>query len=97
MKQNKKLKRRQEMKEKQEDQDQEPSQEDESDKTHDLGFIHTTSQTKPKNLLKLFFAKCLTLLNNLENPHQSLEVLDLAILSIHIKSTPCPNLLSNYH
>jgi hypothetical protein len=54
MKENKKLKRRQEMKEKQEDQDQEPSQEDESDKPHDLEFIHPTSQTKPKNLLKLF-------------------------------------------
>jgi hypothetical protein len=60
MKENKKIKRR------------EPSQEDESDKPHDLEFIHPTSQTKPKNLLKLF-AKCLTLLNNLENPHQSLS------------------------
>jgi hypothetical protein len=31
-----------------------PSQEDESDKPHHLEFIHLTSQTKPKNLLKLF-------------------------------------------
>jgi hypothetical protein len=42
MKENKKTKRR------------EPSQEDESDKPYDLEFIHPTSQTKPKNLLKLF-------------------------------------------
>jgi hypothetical protein len=74
-----------------------PSQEDESDKPHDLEFIHPTSQPKPKNLLEAIFTKCLTLLNNLENPHQSFEVLDLAILSIHIKSTSCHNLLSNYH
>jgi hypothetical protein len=74
-----------------------PSQEDESDKPHDLEFIHPTSQTKPKNHLEAIFAKCLTLLNNLENSHHYLEVLDLAILSIHIKSTSCHNLLSNYH
>jgi hypothetical protein len=54
----------------------EPSQEDESDKPHDLDFIHPTSQTKPKNLLKLFFAKCLTLLKTTQkNSHHSLEVL----------------------
>jgi hypothetical protein len=35
--------------------------------------------------------------HDLEFIHQSLEVLDLAILSIHIKSTSCHNLLSNYH
>jgi hypothetical protein len=67
MKENKKLKRRQEIKEKQEDLDQEPSQEDESDKPHDLEFTHPTSQPKPKNFLEAIFAKCLTLLNNLEN------------------------------
>jgi hypothetical protein len=32
-----------------------PSQEDENDRPHNLEFIHPTSQTKPKNLLKLFF------------------------------------------
>jgi hypothetical protein len=42
MKENKKIKRR------------EPSQEDESDKPYHLEFIHSTSQTKPNNLLKLF-------------------------------------------
>jgi hypothetical protein len=31
-----------------------PSQEDESDRSRDLEFIHSTPQTKPKNLLKLF-------------------------------------------
>jgi hypothetical protein len=31
-----------------------PSQEDERDRPQDLEFIHPTSQTKPKNLLKLF-------------------------------------------
>jgi hypothetical protein len=31
-----------------------PSQENESDKPHHLEFIHPTSQTKPKNILKLF-------------------------------------------
>jgi hypothetical protein len=41
------------MKEKQEDQEKR-SQEDKSDKPHDLEFIHPTSQTKPKNILKLF-------------------------------------------
>jgi hypothetical protein len=73
------------------------NQEDESYKPHHLEFIHPTSQPKPKNLLEAIFTKCLTLPNNLENPHQSLEVLDLALLSIHIKSTSCHNLLSNYH
>jgi hypothetical protein len=73
MKENKKIERR------------EPSQEDESDKPHHLEFIHPTSQPNPKNFLEAIFAKCLTLPNNLENPHQSLEVFDLAILSIHIK------------
>jgi hypothetical protein len=74
-----------------------PSQEDESDKPHHLEFIHPTSQTKPKNLLEAIFTKSLTLLNNLENPHQPFEVFDFAILSIHIKSTSYHNLLSNYH
>jgi hypothetical protein len=74
-----------------------PSQEDKSVRPHDFEIIHPTSQTKPKNLLEAIFTKCLTLLNNLENPHHSFEVFDLAILSIHIKSTSCPNLLSNYH
>jgi hypothetical protein len=32
-----------------------PSQEDESDRPHDLEFIHPTSETKPKNRLKIFF------------------------------------------
>jgi hypothetical protein len=41
------------MKEKQEDQEKR-SQEDKRDRPHDLEFIHPTSQTKPKNLLKLF-------------------------------------------
>jgi hypothetical protein len=71
------------MKEKQEDQEKR-SQEDKSDRPHDLEFIHPTSQPKPKNFLEAIFAKCLTLPNNLENPHQSLEVFDLAIPSIHI-------------
>jgi hypothetical protein len=31
-----------------------PSQENESDKPHHLEFLHPTSQTKPKNILKLF-------------------------------------------
>jgi hypothetical protein len=74
-----------------------PSQEDKSDRPHDLEFIHPTSQPKPKISLEAIFTKCLTLPNNLENPHQSLEVLDLAILLLHIKSTSCHNLLSNYH
>jgi hypothetical protein len=55
MKENKKIKRR------------EPSQEDESDKPYHLEFIHPTSQPKTKNFLEAIFAKCLTLLNNLEN------------------------------
>jgi hypothetical protein len=84
------------MKEKQEDQEKR-SQEDKSDRPHDLELIHPTSQTKPKNLLEAIFTKCLTLPNNLENRHQSLEVLDLAIFSTHIKTTSCPNLLSIYH
>jgi hypothetical protein len=59
-------------------------QEDKSDRPHDLEFIHPTSQSKPKDFLEAILAKCLTLPNNLENPHQSLEVFDLAIPSIHI-------------
>jgi hypothetical protein len=31
-----------------------PSQEDERDRSHDLEFIHPSSQTKPKISLKLF-------------------------------------------
>jgi hypothetical protein len=86
------------LKSKEEDQEKRaPSQEDESVRPHDLEFIHPSSQTKPKNSLEAIFAKCLKLPNSLENPHQSFEVFDLAILSIHIKSTSCPNLLSNYH
>jgi hypothetical protein len=64
----KKLKRRQgvegktrswredkELESKEEDQEKKaPSQEDESVRPHDLEFIHPSSQTKPKNLLKLF-------------------------------------------
>jgi hypothetical protein len=42
-----------EMKYKQEDQEKR-SQEDKSDRLYDLEFIHRTSQTKPKNILKLF-------------------------------------------
>jgi hypothetical protein len=45
-----------------------PSQENESDKPHHLEFNHPTSQPKPKNFLEAIFAKCLTLLNNSENP-----------------------------
>jgi hypothetical protein len=58
------------LKSKEEDQEKRaPSQEDEGVGPHDLEFIHPTSQTKPKISLKLFFAKCLTLLNNLKkNP-----------------------------
>jgi hypothetical protein len=77
------------MKKKQEDQEKR-SQEDKSDKPHDLEFIYPTSQTKPKNLLETISTKCLTLLNNLENPHQSFEVFDLANLSIHIKINSMP-------
>jgi hypothetical protein len=69
-----------------------PSQEDESEKPHHLEFIHPTSQPKPKNFVEAIFANCLTLPNSLENPQQSLKTLDLAILSIHIKSTSCHNL-----
>jgi hypothetical protein len=79
------------LKAKQEDQEKRASsQEDDSVRPHDLEFIHPSSQTKPKNLLEAIFTKYLTLHNNLENPHQSFEVFDLAILSIHIKSTSCP-------
>jgi hypothetical protein len=64
------------LKSKEEDQEKRsPSQEDEGVRPHDLEIIHPTSQPKPKNTLKLFFAKCLKLLNNLENPHQSLKYL----------------------
>jgi hypothetical protein len=42
------------MKETRRSKEEYPSQEDESDKPHDLEFIHSTSQTKPKNILKLF-------------------------------------------
>jgi hypothetical protein len=45
-----------------------PSQEDESVRPHNLEIIHPTSQTKTNNLLEAIFTKCLTLLNNLENP-----------------------------
>jgi hypothetical protein len=69
-----------------------PSQEDKSDKPHHLEFIRPTSQPKPKNFLEAIFAKCLTHPNSFENPQQSLKTLDLAILSIHIKSTSCHNL-----
>jgi hypothetical protein len=49
------LKRRQENEGKtRRSREESPSQEDESDRPHDLEFIHPTSQTKPKNLLKLF-------------------------------------------
>jgi hypothetical protein len=52
-----------------------PNQEDESDKPHHLEFIHPTSQHKPKNFIEAIFVKCLTLPNNLENPHQPLKFL----------------------
>jgi hypothetical protein len=53
--QNKKLKRRQGIRVKRRrSREESPSQEDESDKPHDLEIIHPTSQTKPKNTLKLF-------------------------------------------
>jgi hypothetical protein len=56
------------LKSKEEDQEKRaPSQEDESVRPHDLEFIHPTFQPKPKNLLEAIFAKCLTLLNKLEN------------------------------
>jgi hypothetical protein len=43
------------LKSKEEDQEKRaPSQEDDGVGPHDLEFIHPTSQTKPKNLLKLF-------------------------------------------
>jgi hypothetical protein len=49
------LKTRQEIKEKQEDQEKRAQvKKNESDKPHHLEFIHPTSQTKPKNILKLF-------------------------------------------
>jgi hypothetical protein len=32
-----------------------PSQEDERGKPHNLEFIHSTSQPKPKNFLELFY------------------------------------------
>jgi hypothetical protein len=93
----KKSKRRQGDEGKPEDQEKrEPSQEDESDKPHDLEFIHPTSQPKLKNFLEVIFHKCLTLPKNLENP-SIFKLLDLANLSIHIKSTLCHHLLSNYH
>jgi hypothetical protein len=51
----KKLKRRQGVKGKtRSSREESSSQEDESYKPHHLEFIHPTSQTKPKNLLKLF-------------------------------------------
>jgi hypothetical protein len=59
-----KLNRRQEnegrqgVESKQEDQDQEPSQEDESDKTHNLGIIHPTSQPKPRITIETILFKC---------------------------------------
>jgi hypothetical protein len=51
----KKLKRRQgvEVKRRRSREDS-PSQADESIRPHDLEIIYPTSQTKPKNLLKLF-------------------------------------------
>jgi hypothetical protein len=54
------------MKDKQEGQEKR-SQEDKSDRLYDLEFIHPTFQPKPKYLLEAIFAKCLTLLNNLED------------------------------
>jgi hypothetical protein len=63
------------LKSKVEDQEKKaPSQEDESVRPHDLEIIHPTSQPKPKNTFKLFFLL-------------SVDTFDLAILSIHIKST----------
>jgi hypothetical protein len=51
----KKLKRRQGVEGKtRRSREESPSQEDKSDRPHDLEIIHPTSQTKPKNLLKLF-------------------------------------------
>jgi hypothetical protein len=51
----KKLKRRQGVEGKtRSSREESSSQEDESDKPYDLEFIHRTSQTKSKNLLKLF-------------------------------------------
>jgi hypothetical protein len=53
--QNKKLKRRQGVEVKRRiSREESPSQEDESVRPHDLEIIYPTSQTKPKNLLKLF-------------------------------------------
>jgi hypothetical protein len=79
------------LKSKEEDQEKRASsQEDVSVRPHDLEVIHPSSRNKPKNLLEAIFSKCLIPLNNLENPHQAFEVFDLAILSIHIKSTSCP-------
>jgi hypothetical protein len=43
------------LKSKEEDQEKgAPSQEDKSVRPHDLKFIHPSSQTKPKDILKLF-------------------------------------------
>jgi hypothetical protein len=57
------------LKSKEEDQEKRaPSQEDESVRSHDLEFIHPSSQTKPKNSLEAIFAKCLKLPNSLEKP-----------------------------
>jgi hypothetical protein len=61
------LKRREGVEVKRRSREESPSQEDESVRPHDLEFIHPTSQTKPKISPKLFFTKCLTLPNNLEN------------------------------
>jgi hypothetical protein len=79
-----------ELKSKEDQEKRASSQEDDSVRPYDLEFIHPSSQTKPKNLLEAIFTKYLTLHNNLENLHQSFEVFDLAILSIHIKLTSCP-------
>jgi hypothetical protein len=59
------MKEDKELKSKQEDQDQEPSQEGESDKPHNLGIIHPTSQPKPKITFELF---CLSVRHFLEKP-----------------------------
>jgi hypothetical protein len=84
----KKLKRRQEMKEKQEDQ-KKRAQVKKMKVTNLTTYNLSIQLLKPslRIFLEAIFAKCLTFPNSLEKPHQSLEVFDLAILSIHTKST----------
>jgi hypothetical protein len=87
--QNKKLKIRQGDEGKQ-DQDQEPSQEDGRDRPQDLGFIHPTSQPKPRITLNYF---CLSVRQFLEIPPSFLIRHSLHPYQANIM----PNPLSKYH